>query len=40
VAYRPVAKQWLDNQRPLVRNVRNIHAHNRRTVFSMWSAAN
>jgi hypothetical protein len=38
VAYRPVAKQSLGKQRPLLGNARNIHAcDNRRTVFSMWS---
>jgi hypothetical protein len=38
VAYRPAAKQWLGKQRPLLRNARNIHAHNNRaTAFSMWS---
>jgi hypothetical protein len=39
VAYRPVAKQWLSKQRPLLGNARNIHAcSNRRTAFSMWPA--
>jgi hypothetical protein len=38
VAYRPVTKQWLYIQRPLLNNARNIHAcNNRRTAFSMWS---
>jgi hypothetical protein len=38
MAYRPIAEQRLCNERPLLRNARNIHArNNRRTVFSMWS---
>jgi hypothetical protein len=28
VAYRPVAKQWLSKQRPLLGSARNIHARN------------
>jgi hypothetical protein len=36
VAYRPVAKEWLYKQRPLLSNTRNIQArNNRRTMFSM-----
>jgi hypothetical protein len=39
VAYRPIAQQWLCKHRPLLGNVRNIHArNNRRTAFSIWSA--
>jgi hypothetical protein len=40
VAYRPVAKQRLCKQRPLLGNARNMHArYNRRTVFSVVRAA-
>jgi hypothetical protein len=36
VAHRPVAKQWLCKQRPLLRNVRNIHATIEERCF-LWS---
>jgi hypothetical protein len=40
VAYRPVAKQRLYKQRPLLGNARNMHGrNNRRTVFSVVHAA-
>jgi hypothetical protein len=32
VAYRPVAKQWLRKQRPLLGKACNIHARNNRTT--------
>jgi hypothetical protein len=32
VAYRPIVKQWLCKQRPLLGNARNIHARNNRTT--------
>jgi hypothetical protein len=39
MAYRPVAKQWICKQLPLLGNTRNLHArNNRRTVFSKWHA--
>jgi hypothetical protein len=39
-AYRPVAKQWLYKQRPLLGKARNIHSgNNRRKVFSVVRAA-
>jgi hypothetical protein len=37
-AYRPVAKQWLCKQLPLLGNVRNIHARNNRERCFLWSA--
>jgi hypothetical protein len=36
VAYRPVAKQWLSKQRPLLGNVRNMHEPNRTRLCNMF----
>jgi hypothetical protein len=34
VAYRPIAKQWLRKQRPLLGNARNMQATIERRVYS------